>query len=131
MLVRQSKNTFIRVTANYGYIVNQTTRFDRTYNRGGAIFLKHITREPRNVEDIIKDMATVFGDSVSMEELRSDFMDFINDLEHEKFIVLGETEKELDELDKSFSYNAPIPFTARSRYATQHSSALRILWKKK
>lgn len=120
MLVRQSKNTFIRVTANYGYIVNQTTRYDRTYNRGGAIFLKHITREPRNVEDIIKDMATVFGDSVSMEELRSDFMDFINDLAHEKFIVLGETEKELDELDKSFSYNDPIPFTATDNY-TQES----------
>ena len=38
MLVKQSKNTFIRFFDNKGYITNQMTRKDRLYNETGADF---------------------------------------------------------------------------------------------
>ena len=53
MLVRQSKNTFIRVYDKVGYITNQLTRYDRSYNETGADFLSKISREPQEIEKII------------------------------------------------------------------------------
>ena len=32
MLIKQSKNSFIRTTERYGYITNQLTRHDRSYD---------------------------------------------------------------------------------------------------
>lgn len=49
MLVRQSKNTFIRFFDNKGYITNQMTRKDRLYNETGADFLRMISREPKKL----------------------------------------------------------------------------------
>ena len=43
MLVRQSKNSYIRCTDKYGYINDQLTRQDRVYDEIGALFLKQIT----------------------------------------------------------------------------------------
>ena len=53
MLVRQSKNTFIRSYFGKGYISNQLTRFDRIYNETGADFLSEISRTPQNVDSIL------------------------------------------------------------------------------
>ena len=49
MLVKQSNNTFIRTTDRYGYITNQLTRHDRSYNETGADYMKQISREPQDV----------------------------------------------------------------------------------
>ena len=38
MIVRQTKNTFIRFIGEKGYIINQMTRHDRNYNETGADF---------------------------------------------------------------------------------------------
>ena len=58
MLIRQSKNTFIRIYDNgqLGYITNQLTRHDRTYSESGAYFLQQITRVPKNTEFIIDEL---------------------------------------------------------------------------
>lgn len=40
MLVRQSKNIFIRFCDGKAYITNQLTRYDRYYNETGADFLR-------------------------------------------------------------------------------------------
>lgn len=53
MLVRQSKNSFIRVIDNQGYITNQLTCWDRTNNETGTDFLSTITREEKDVDEII------------------------------------------------------------------------------
>ena len=85
MLVRQSKNTFIRFIEEKGYITNQMTRHDRSYNETGADFLKEISRQPQDVEDIVARLSHVYDSSVSIDELRSDFGDFINDLAEHLF----------------------------------------------
>ncbi len=111
MLVRQSKNTFIRFIEEKGYITNQMTRHDRSYNETGADFLKEISRQPQDVEDIVARLSHVYDSSVSIDELRSDFGDFINDLAEHLFLVVGDTEEELDAKDPDFSYSMENPKT--------------------
>ena len=56
MLIRQSKNAFIRVTEHYGYITNQLTCHDRTYDQDGSIWLRQITRNPQDIDDIVNNL---------------------------------------------------------------------------
>ena len=111
MLVRQCKNTFIRFIEEEGYITNQMTRHDRTYNETGADFLRVINRKPQDVEDIVNQLQTVYGDSVSRDELKQDFVAFIQDLDKNLFVVTGETPEELDAKDLDFSYSMEDPKT--------------------
>lgn len=110
MLIRQSKNSYIRTTKNYGYITNQLTRHDRVYNEAGADLLKQITREPRKLEDITSSLEQIYED-VSKEELESDFLEFAYSLKNDKFIVIGDSIEELDNLDEDFTYSVDNPKT--------------------
>lgn len=121
MLVRQGKNTFIRSYYGKGYISNQLTRFDRIYNETGADFLKEISRIPQNVEDIINRLQTLYGDSVTREDLKAEFISFIDELVEKKFLVVGETIEELDSRDLDFSYAMENPKTKVIDF-TQHSN---------
>ena len=64
-----------------GYITNQMTRHDRTYNETGADFLREINRQPQEVDDIVARLRKVYNNSVSTEELRADFIEFVKDLD--------------------------------------------------
>lgn len=111
MLVRQSKNTFIRFIGEKGYITNQMTRHDRNYNETGADFLREINRQPQDVENIVDRLLLLYGDSVSREELKADFMEFVEDLDKHMFLVCGNTSEELDAKDLDFSYSMENPKT--------------------
>ena len=78
MLIRQSKNSYIRCTERYGYITNQLTRQDRVYNDSGAIFLKQISRKVTSIEEIVGNLATIYPD-VDQKDLQQDFLDFAQD----------------------------------------------------
>ena len=110
MLVKQSKSSFIRCTSKYGYITNQQTRQDRVYNATGALFLMHISRFPNEIDDIIKTLLKKL-EGVSFEELKEDFISFINDLEDFRFVVTGFTEEELEKKDLDFNYANGSPKT--------------------
>lgn len=110
MLVKQSKNTFIRTTERYGYVTNQLTRHDRTYDESGADWLKEIKREPQDVDDILVRLVALYEDA-NPEVLRKDFLEFIESLTKDKFIVTGETEEELNVKDEDFTYSVEIPKT--------------------
>lgn len=110
MLVRQSKNTFIRSTERYGYITNQLTYHDRVYNSTGADYLKLITREPQDVEKLINTLMSEYTD-VSRDELSADFYLFIKSLASDKFVIVGDTIDELNEKDLSFTYAMDNPKT--------------------
>ncbi len=102
-----------------GYITNQMTRHDRTYNETGADFLKEISRQPQEVDDIIVRLRKVYNDSVSTEELRADFIEFIKDLDEHLFLVVGEIPEELDEKDLDFSYSIENPKTLVDDYTQE------------
>lgn len=115
MLVRQSKNTFIRTTEHYGYITNQLTRHDRTYDESGADWLKEIKREPQDIDDILARLVALYEDAYP-EVLRKDFLEFIESLAKDKFIVTGDTEEELNAKDEDFTYSVEIPKTLADNF---------------
>ena len=120
MLIRLSKNSFTRIydDGTLGYITNQLTRHDRTYTESGAVFLSRISREPQNIETIIGDLSKIYDVEIGI--LRTDFIEFANDLADFNFVVIGETKNELDAQDLEFSYAIDNPKTLAEDY-TQHT----------
>lgn len=115
MFVRQSKNTFIRTTDHYGYITNQLTRHDRTYDESGADWLREISREPQEIENIVQRLLTIYEDA-DVEVVRKDFIEFIESLANDKFVVIANTKEELDTLDEDFTYNVELPKTLAENF---------------
>lgn len=111
MKVRQTKDTFIRQFGNTGYIANQLTKHDLNFNETGAEFLSKISRESKEIDFIVKELLLTYED-ISFEELKSDFLDFIYDLEVKGFVLTGETAEEIDAKEPSFSYEMANPKTA-------------------
>ena len=112
MLIRQSKNSFIRIydEGKIGYITNQLTYHDRTYNESGADFLSQLSREPVEIDDIIDRLCSIYSDC-ERSIIEKDFMEFSRDLANHKFVLIGKTEKELFEQDLDFSYSLENPKT--------------------
>lgn len=120
MYIKQSKNTFIRFFNDEAYLTNQLTRFDRVYNETGADFLREISRTPRKIDVILSHLAKVYGDSVTPEELASEFSAFISELVRTKFLIMGDDASTLDDQDMDFSYSMENPKTMVNNY-TQES----------
>lgn len=118
MLIRQSKNSYIRCTDNYGYITDQLTRQDRVYNETGAFFLRQIGRKAKDIDEVVNEMLSEFED-VSFEELKNDFLEFVESLENSRFVVTGDNEDELNEKDLDFTYKIDNPKTLITDYTQQ------------
>ena len=117
MLVRQSKNSFIRIykNGNIGYITNQLTRNDRTYDEVGAVFLSQISRQPIDTDVIIINLCNIYG-AAEKDYIKRDFLEFIENLANHKFVVIGNTIEELDAQDLDFCYQVDNPKTLAVDY---------------
>lgn len=117
MLVRQSKNSFIRIYDNceLGYISNQLTKYDRTYNESGAVFLSQISRQPKDIRTIVDNISSIYSE-VDSKTIANDFMSFVEELSESKFVVMGESLEELDQKDLAFSYSSNSPKTFTDYY---------------
>ena len=117
MLVRQSKNSFIRIYDNceLGYISNQLTKYDRTYNESGAVFLSQISRQPKDLKTIVDNISSIYSE-VDSNTIANDFMSFIEELSESQFVVMGESLEELDQKDLAFSYSSNSPKTFTDYY---------------
>jgi radical SAM protein with 4Fe4S-binding SPASM domain len=111
MLLRQTKNTFIRCYNNIGYISNQLTKHDKNYNETGAEFLSKICRQPKEIDGIVSELLGVFS-NISFDNLKLDFIDFVRDLEKEGYLLSGDSEAEINAKEISFSYKLDNPKTA-------------------
>ena len=117
MLVRQSKNSFIRIYDNceLGYISNQLTKYDRTYNESGAVFLSQISRQPKDIKTIVDNISSIYSE-VDSKTIANDFMSFVEELSESQFVVMGESLEELDQKDLAFSYSSNSPKTFTDYY---------------
>lgn len=120
MFFKQSKNSFIRIydDGKLGYINNQLTKHDRTYDESGADFLAQISRTPKTIEQCVDSLVSIYY-GVDSEQLTKDFEEFINDLADYKFVVVGKSAEELDRKDVSFSYLMENPKTFVDFYPQQ------------
>lgn len=115
MYIKQSKNSFIRTTEKYGYITNQVLRHDRVYDESGAVMLKEITREPQDVDDIVRRLINIYSD-VDFYTLKKDFLEFAHSLADGKFVVIADTIEELDANDTKFTYAIDNPKTLADNF---------------
>lgn len=115
MIVCQSKNTFIRTTKRYGYITNQLTRHDRCYDEFGADILREISREPKDIDTIVKHLLSIY-EGVDYETLSKDVMEFLTSLANDHFVVMGHTPEELNANDDNFTYAIDNPKTLAESY---------------
>src|ERR1035437_2631630 len=102
MLIRQTKDSFVRRFGNIGYITNQLTKHDLNFNETGADFLDKISREPKEIDLIVQELLPLYQD-VSFEELKADFIEFVMDLETSGFLITGTTVEEIKLKEPSFS----------------------------
>jgi len=110
MLVKQSRNTYIRTTHKYGYVINQLTRQDRCYDEFGAELLKVITRTPKDLNEMVDELLGVFTD-VKRDVLMTDLVEFLQSLSDSGFIVMGDSLEELEAKDAQFTYDVELPNT--------------------
>ena len=110
MLIKQSKNSFIRTTERYGYITNQLTRHDRSYDSYGADLLRELSRKPQEIDEIVNRLLKIYS-GVDFDTLKADFMEFAESLARDHFIMLAETPEDLDAQDLTFSYSMGNPKT--------------------
>ena len=118
MYIKQSKNSFIRCTDNYGYITNQLTKHDRVYDSYGSDILSCIKREPVQLDEIVQNLLGLY-EGVSSEELRRDVYEFCRSLSEAQFIVMSDSVEELDEKDNLFSYTTTKNFHISENYYQQ------------
>jgi len=110
MLIRLSKDSFVRQFGPYTHIFNQTHRFDETFENAEC-FLKHITRSAQNVETVLDSVIEEYQGS-NTEEITSDFYEFVDQLSSEGIVIKGETEQQIEQRDTGFTYNVESPRTS-------------------
>lgn len=104
MLYRQKLDVFIRIYDEVGYIINKGTHKSRITDKSGAIFLKAISRQPKDLTEIVNEIAEAFV-TVDLDTLKKDVVEFLDILEKDGFLVSGNTLEELDKNDIRFSYS--------------------------
>lgn len=95
MFVRQSRNTYIRLWKELGYIENQANHLSKVGRGDELSFLKALSREDQTIEEV-KEKSGLSLDSV---------MAFIDEYERLWFLVAGDSPEELSSKEHPFSYN--------------------------
>lgn len=96
MLIRQSKNAFIRIFSRYAYVENQTNHVSMTYTGDEMKFVSCLSRKAQDLECVAGNAG--IGISVA-GELAKNLADLW-------FVVIGDCEAELDAREVPFSYDA-------------------------
>lgn len=96
MLIRQSKNTYLRLWDDLGYVENQTNHLSKVGRDNEYAFMRVLSRHEQTLEELIKRTG------LSQDEVLA----FVEDYERLWFIVTGETTEELDLKEHQFSYDA-------------------------
>ncbi len=121
MFIQLSKNSFVRILSEgkIGYIRNQLYNIDNLYNETGADFLKELSRNPQSIESIVTRLLKIYD--IDKETLENHFVDFVDDLVKQNYVIVGDTPEELT--DTSFTYKAKKPKTSAYQFEnyTEHN----------
>ena len=113
MLVRLSKNAYVRQYGEFTYVLERITSHDEVF-RDAEVFFKWITREEIDQDVLVSKVCEVYETS-EHNAVRTDFLDFLRVLEEGGIIVRGENSQELRERDQVFTYDVASPKTMNVR----------------
>ena len=111
MLIRLSKNTFVRNYGNFTYVFHKLNAYDEMFD-GAEVFMRWITREPREKAEILKNICGVYT-GADPAEIAADFEEFLAPMIEAGAVLAGNTAAELDAQEVSFRYDMPNPKTER------------------
>ena len=114
MLMRLSKNTFVRQFGPFTYVLGRIKLFDQTFT-DAEVFFRWITREPREKAEILANICGVYT-GADKDEIARDFDEFFAPLIDEKIILCGETPEALDAQEENFSYDVENPKTMDTHF---------------
>lgn len=114
MLMRLSKNTFIRQYGPFTYILGRIQSYDQVFV-DAEVFLRWVTRTPRSVDEIRSHIQEVYPE-VAVDVLRKDFDEFFAPLIAENLVLIGNTVEAINAQEKSFSYDEDSPKTIDTHY---------------
>ena len=109
MLIRLSKNTFVRQFGPFTYVLGRIKAFDQMY-RDAEPFFRWLTREPIEKDELIKRICSAY-DGADEQVVRSDFDALMRPLISDRIVLCGDSASELDEVEESFSYDVDKPKT--------------------
>ena len=109
MLLRLSKNAFVRQYGPFTYVLERIKSRDEMFMDAGP-FMRWIAREAREKEEIVGRICGLFKD-VERETVERDFDEFLAALVADGVVLEGASEEELAAKDVSFSYDDEKPKT--------------------
>lgn len=105
MYFKIKDNVLFRQYKEYGYLTDNsmfgykmlnnsfTMPGEKYVSESGAVMLGVLTKEPQDIEKIVKELLTIFVD-VDYEELKQDTIDFFIQFVNDGFLSVGETFEE-------------------------------------
>ena len=112
MLIRLSKNAYVRQYGPFTYVIERIRNFDQVY-LDAEVFFRWLTREPMEIAEVLGNICKVY-DGADQLQINQDFNEFIAPLIRAGVLMTGADEKELRENDPSFSYDVENPKTMDS-----------------
>ena len=109
MLMRLSKNTFVRQYGPFTYVLGRIRSYDQVF-ADAEVFFRWIGREPREKSEILTNICGVY-EGTDPAQIAADFDEFFAPLVEEKIILCGDTPEALDAQEESFSYDVENPKT--------------------
>lgn len=109
MLLRLSKNAFVRQYGEFTYVLERIADFDSMYCNAD-VFMRWIGREARDEKEILANICAVYDD-VEKAEIVRDFHEFIATLIENGVVIAGESEDDIEKKEISFSYDVDSPKT--------------------
>ncbi len=111
MLLKLSKNAFVRQYGEFTYILGRITSFDQMFHNAEPFF-RWITRAPMEKTEIVKNICGLFTDA-DEKEIAADFDEFLTPLLDAKVVLAGETPEALNVREENFSYDVENPKTMK------------------
>ena len=113
MLLRLSKNTFVRTFGPYTYILDRLHDSDRIF-RNAEVFMRYIGREVLDEEIVLQNILASYVDA-DPAEVKQDFHCFLEPLIRDGLVLAGESVDEVNSSERYFSYSDKNAKTAPAR----------------
>mgnify|MGYP005848012517 CR=1 FL=1 len=102
MYIKLSKYFFYRKKNNLIYLFNQLNYAERYYELDAMDFFEVLSKEAQTIDTIINELLKTFD--VGKNELLRDYLEFIEDLAKDGFVITGNSIAEIEEKEPKFTY---------------------------
>ena len=109
MLIRLSKNAYVRQYGPFTYVIERIKNFDQVY-LDAEVFFRWLTREPMEIAEVLGNICKVY-EGADQRQINQDFNEFIAPLIRAGVLATGKDEDELRKNDPFFSYDVENPKT--------------------